>query len=350
MPTPNTDASQEDNLTLQENPDGSAVITTGEEVEERSARADVEGERAEAESSEASELANAKSDEEREAIRERRRQERAAKRARRKEHDEKLMQELAARDRVISQMAQQLNVLTKRSAGTELAQIDNEIGSADAAITELKDIIRQATEEKQGDIVAEATQRMVQLMGRRDNMMNMRRAYVENASRGQEQAQPSAIEMARPQLPPPQMRKLGSEWMRANAWYDPQGRDLDSQLAKQLDNSVMADGYDPTTPEYWEELSDRVRRYLPHVAADVAQGGESRQNGPGTAQRSMQRSVVSGSGKQGGSYAASSGKKTVTLSADRVKALKDAGIWDDPKARNDAIRRYQEYDAQSAQR
>lgn len=335
-----------------ENEDGSAVFavdtTANEQPEERTARADVAEARAAEEQSEAAELANAGTDEEREAIRARRRQERAEKRQKRRERDDMLQAELAQRDQIITQMAQQLNLLTRRSAGTELAQMDNEISSVANAITELKDIIRQATEEQQGDIVAEATERMMKLMSRQENLSNMRAAYIENARRGQSETAPvNPLERARPQLPPPQMRKLGAEWMRENAWFDPQGRDLDSQLARQIDSSVMADGFDPTTPEYWEELSDRVRKYLPHVSADVAQRGGSGQNASGTAQRQVNRSIVSGSGKQGSS-SGRPGTKTVTVSPQRVQALKDAGVWDDPVKRADAIRRFQEYDARMA--
>ena len=55
------------------------------------------------------------------------------------------------------------------------------------------------------------------------------------------------------------------------------------------------------------------------------------------------RPTVAGAGRESGG--ADSGK-TYRLSSDRVQALKDAGIWDDPKQRAEAIRRFREYDKQ----
>ena len=37
-------------------------------------------------------------------------------------------------------------------------------------------------------------------------------------------------------------------------------------------------------------------------------------------------------------------KNTMTLSRERVQALKDAGMWDDPTKRAKAIRRYADFD------
>ena len=38
------------------------------------------------------------------------------------------------------------------------------------------------------------------------------------------------------------------------------------------------------------------------------------------------------------------GKNTFTLSRERVQALKDAGMWDNPDKRAKAIRNYAEFD------
>ena len=48
--------------------------------------------------------------------------------------------------------------------------------------------------------------------------------------------------------------------------------------------------------------------------------------------------IVTGSGRE--SAAGSGGKNTFTLSPEQVRAMKDAGFWDDPEKRNKMIKRY----------
>jgi hypothetical protein len=111
-------------------------------------------------------------------------------------------------------------------------------------------------------------------------------------------------------------------------------------LVKALDGAVFAEGFKPNTPEYWTELSKRVAANLPHRAKESKLPTD-------TSRKSEQRSVVTGSGRS--SAAANGGSKTsFVLSADRVKALKDAGMWEDPKTRSDAIRRFRDYDREHA--
>jgi hypothetical protein len=48
--------------------------------------------------------------------------------------------------------------------------------------------------------------------------------------------------------------------------------------------------------------------------------------------------MVTGSGRETSPTAG--GRNTFTLSAEQVRAMKDAGFWDDPKKRASMIKRY----------
>ena len=73
-----------------------------------------------------------------------------------------------------------------------------------------------------------------------------------------------------------------------------------------------------------------MKKYLPHRTGS---GKMNTQTKP--------KATVAGSGRDVGS----SGKQgTYKLSAERVQALKDAGIWDNPKQRAEAVKRYREFD------
>ena len=88
---------------------------------------------------------------------------------------------------------------------------------------------------------------------------------------------------------------------------------------------------DPSDPEYWEELDNRLSARLPHRY--TSKGGSTKKNSGPTAS-----SRVESNGTKPG---------TIRLSADRVQAIKDAGAWDDVERRNKMIRAYAQYDRQN---
>lgn len=315
-----------------------------EEVEERSAKK-VQDEDDGGKSLE-QELQEAGSDDEREKIRERRRAERASKRQRRREHTEALEQTVAAQAQQLQQLQQHVAQLTRRSTGTELAQLDEEINRTANTISEFKNVIADATTQQQGDIVAEATESMTKAIARGDQLRAVRANFLENAKRANGQ-RPETNAPATTQPDRQTMRKvhqLGSSWMSQNSWYDPQGQDMDSRLTRAIDDAIISEGYDPSSPDYWEELSDRVAKHLPHRGAkDFTRGQEKSYNGGTTTQKSERRSPVAGSGRESASPG-SGNSRSYKLSPERVTALKEAGVWDDPAKLRDAVRRYQEYD------
>jgi hypothetical protein len=117
--------------------------------------------------------------------------------------------------------------------------------------------------------------------------------------------------------------------MERNKWYDPVGDDEDSQIAQIVDKKMAAEGWAPSDPDYWEELDNRLYKRLPHRYNE-------REDETHVTKRP--RSVVTGSGRE--NAASSGGRNTFTLSPDQVKAIKDAGWWDDPEKKAKMIRRY----------
>jgi hypothetical protein len=126
------------------------------------------------------------------------------------------------------------------------------------------------------------------------------------------------------------VQRNASDWLNKNTWYDPSGKDTDSRIAKIIDSDLAGEGWDPADPEYWDELDNRLKERLPHRYTGKQGGARNRRGGT-----SSGRSDVSGSPVA---------KNTMTLSRERVQALKDAGMWDDPTKRAKAIRRYADFD------
>ena len=101
-------------------------------------------------------------------------------------------------------------------------------------------------------------------------------------------------------------------------------------MAKQIDEALTSEGWDPTSQDYWEELDNRLQRYLPHRYNQSEDETPSR--------RSRPRNIVTGSGRE--SSPAAGGRNTFTLSPEQVRAMKEAGFWDDPQKRAKMIKRY----------
>jgi hypothetical protein len=125
----------------------------------------------------------------------------------------------------------------------------------------------------------------------------------------------------------PQLVRQANMWMERNSCYDPKGVDEDSQIAKVIDNRLAEEGYDPASSDYWEELDSRLQKRLPHLYNQ--RSSESN--------RSRPRSVVTGTGRETGR---ASGGNTFVLEPEQVRAMKDAGLWDDPEKRARMIKRY----------
>jgi len=254
-------------------------------------------------------------DEDRDAIRERRRKERQDRKTRTKERADSLKRELAARDAVINEMREKLAVIERRSVGGEMAQITQAKEKAAQAYNYYKDQIRSGTESANGAAVAEATEQLMQVRTRLEQLNNIEKTYKQRSAQ-----------------PPPLDQRVANnarEWTTSNSWYDPQGKDQDSRVVLMLDQTLAEEGWDPLTKEYWDELGSRVKKYLPHRA-----------NRDNIATKDKPKSVVAGSGRE----TSPGSSTTFRLSAERVKALKDAGKWEDPVERNKMIKQYRDYD------
>jgi hypothetical protein len=122
--------------------------------------------------------------------------------------------------------------------------------------------------------------------------------------------------------------------MSDNDWYNPDGADIDSKITKVIDESLLAEGWDPASNDYWEELDRRLSKRLPHRYTDDTFETNS--------QRSLKRrSVVTGSGREN-VPSSGAGRGSFVLDPEQVRAIKDAGFWDDPQKRNRMIKRYAE--------
>jgi hypothetical protein len=117
--------------------------------------------------------------------------------------------------------------------------------------------------------------------------------------------------------------------MERNSWYKPNGGDMDSDIAKKIDESLVKEGWNPNESDYWEELDNRLQKYMPHRYNDDMDVRPSVKR---------PRSVVTSTGRE--SVNGTSNRTQFVLDPEKVRAMKDAGMWDDPAKRAKMIKRY----------
>ena len=182
-------------------------------------------------------------------------------------------------------------------------------------------IIAKAVEAGNGDDVAQA-------MRIRDEA-NARAAQLSYAK---QQAEQYAQQATQPKADP-RVVDYAKQWLDANRWYDPNGRDEDSMITKAIDNALAAEGWNPASEEYWHELTRRVSA---RIADDTPAQSQPRRKAPPT-----------GNTRE---HAPVSTKKEVYVTPERKQAMIEAGVWDDPVARQRYLKAYQAYDRENTAR
>jgi hypothetical protein len=140
----------------------------------------------------------------------------------------------------------------------------------------------------------------------------------------------------------PNVQRHAARWMKRNSWYNPAATDADSRVAKSIDEQMSSEGWDPTQGDYWEELDSRLQKVLPHHYNE--------DNDDDLRQVRRPRNVVGSSGREASAAYGGTNRTQFVLSPDRVKAMKDAGAWDNPERKARMIKNFIEFDRRNGVR
>jgi len=260
-------------------------------------------------------------EEDREAIREARREERRLKKELKKQRDLTAKNKITALERRNAELAERLAKVESTASSYQFAQLDKAIEDEATRVEYAKMKMIQATQA--GD-TASQVEYLEQLTDAKQRL---------NQAQHYKKQQLEAAKAPKQNVPNPansEVQLNATKWLKKNAWYDPQARDTDSRIAKVIDQELAQDGWDPADPEYWEELDNRLSARLPHRY--TAKGGKDSRKSAGPTASSR---VANTTSQKAG---------TITLSRERVQAIRDAGAWDDVEKRNKMIRAYAQYD------
>lgn len=281
------------------------------------------------------ELNDAPTDQAREEIRARRRESRIARKQHRAEKLDTLERTVAGLTEHNRQMAEQLMRLGNSDNSAKLSQLDNAIEEAAQTYQRAAAALADAASKSDGTTVVQATELMFKARERHTQLTSAKTAAVQQSQR------PSPVD--------PRVKVAAKSWADRNKWYGgPQSTDPDSRVLTMLDNEIAAEGFVPTTDAYWAELDARVKRYIPHRAGRGEAAYNPTQQSQEGATTRPPRSPVGGAGQRGSSTSESGGG--FELSSERVKAMKEAGSWDDPARRKAMVDKFKAYDKEQSAR
>lgn len=249
---------------------------------------------------------------------------RAARRARRRSKKDLIRKTNEEKDlrlqmlqRQNEEMAARLSQVERRTQGADMARLEKAIDDEQVRVEYHRMKLAEATSAGDGAAAVAAQEALYDA-----------RQKVEQLARLKQQAERPANDEPRID---PSVQRHAAQWIDRNSWYDPKLSDTDSRIAKVIDEDLVKEGWNPGTADYWDELDARLQKRLPHRYNESSNRQDSPNRTP--------RNTVGSSGREA-SAAYGGTNRTFTLSAEQVRAMKDAGMWDNPEKRAKMIKRY----------
>lgn len=285
-------------------------------------------------------------DEERAAIRERRRKEKQERKHRREEAIRRNNLEMEFLRKRNDDLERRLNGVEQNTARTQFAAVDDAIEKARNEFNMAEQVIAKAVAAGNGDDVTKAM-RYRDDAARRFQQLSAAKANALKESQARQQAPKQEYDDA--------VIRHAQKFVDDNSWYDPRGNDEDSAIVLAIDNSLVKEGYDPRSEDYWDELRKRAARRLPERFSDKQARqdklrdtfGENDDDEDERPARKPRGGPALGTGRE---TPTPSNRREVYISAERKQAMIDAGVWEDPVLREKYVKRYMEYDKQNKAR
>ncbi len=235
--------------------------------------------------------------------------------------------------------------LDGRMAQNETAAIDQRMNTLNSQIANADRVMADAMRKPNGsgaEDFIEAQRIRDQLRDQLAELTVSKKTHQQYTQQAQQRVQQREPEGAKPD---PRVLRNAREWASRHDWFAFDGNDEDSTIVRGIDEVLASEGYDPTSEEYWDELTARVKRRLPEHFRKGARADDDDDALDDDDEKPRQ--------KQGPKF--SSGgrerplkKGEVYVSAERKQAMKEYGVWEDPVARNRMLKKYAKWDAEIA--
>ena len=253
-------------------------------------------------------------------------------RAKRKERDR-----ADAGERRAEFWEKQANAIAKTSYERDKKSLERTVEQAGSAYTQVQSDLEQAIEK--GD-----TKDQVRLTTR---LSDLKADQVLAESRLEDLSPDGNVQPYDDKLSPAGKKTAptkASKWMDDRGdWYGANGFERQTRLANRLDKEVYADGFDPSTDEYFEELDKRIKDKQPKLYEDLDAAGDDtdKDDKTDTTQRRGKNVVAPVGGNETRRQRTSSSK--VELTEDDFATMRQFNIdTNDPEALKEFARNKRE--------
>lgn len=270
----------------------------------------------------------AEDNEDREEVRRKRREEKAERAARRKQAIERDKRELNFLRQRNEELEKRMFAVEKTTVENSLSNLDVRLNEKIAEVRAAERIMGQAIEAGNGEDAAKALRIRDEAMKQVQQLQVIKHKQVQVAQQ---------IQQA-PNAPDPEVTSFAQQWIDRNKWYDPNAKTEESKIVLAIDQSLVEQGYNPKTEEYWQELDNRIAKHLPHI-----KGGGSNDDGGNT--RQGRKGPMLGSTRD---QSPPSSRQQVYISPERKQAMIDAGVWEDPVLRQRYLKQYAKWDRENS--
>lgn len=250
---------------------------------------------------------------------------------------------IGEKDQTISQLQEQLfaassklNEFESRFSSLDKDKVDNAIINNKNIIAQADADYKKAFAEGDGDASSVALEKKYEAKGRLNQLEHWKQ---NNAKVVTTPNNPNAV-------PSAHVISKAKAWANKHKdWYDPNGKDEDTAIARSLSGVLADEGFDPTTDKFWKELDKRLIKKgvidqdeLDDIDNDDDELDELDDK---PAPKAKKRPVPPSGG--GNSNRGDFGNKIkIKLPTHYVNTLKANGIWDDVPTRNKVIKGYLE--------
>lgn len=254
---------------------------------------------------------------------------RAARRARRRSKKDLIRKTNEEKDVRLTQLQREneefkrrLSSVEQRSQAQDVGRIDKAIEDKQVTLEYARMKLAEATASGDGEGAVKAQELLYETKHHIDQLGHLKRQANQAPAPQQQRIDPA-------------IQRNAATWIERNGWYKPDLSNTDSKIAKQVDEELVSEGWSPNSPDYWDELDNRLQKYLPHRYNRASERNDSVRS---------PRNTVGSSGREASAAYGGTNKSTYTLSPERVRAMKDAGAWDNPERKKAMIANFIKYD------
>lgn len=230
--------------------------------------------------------------------------------------------ELAQMRTMFATQQQLIDSLFAGQGQQSLTLLADEAEKAKAAYAEAQRRKAKAIEEGNGAAVVEADQVMANATTYYNNVAVQHANLTKRLQQPAPAATSNRIQMTE------RGKELLENFLDDHPFIDPKKNDDTAVAVKAIEARVAAEGGDPNTKDYWDDVSDRIREAMPHLFKGGRVSTDTDDDEPPAPRREDRRErqrggpPLGGAGRDGGR----DNKNDVRLTADMVTALDQAGI------------------------